>query len=63
MESTAFVLLKGVLQAAEVSDLLGWCQTGNPGKMLFISVLKKTQKKYDLHWVNGWKRVFQYSSI
>lgn len=31
MESTAFVLLEGVLQAAEVLDLLSWCQTGNLG--------------------------------
>lgn len=50
MESTAFVLLEGVLQAAEVLDLLSWCQTGNLGITRYYLF-----SKYDLHLVNGGK--------
>lgn len=43
VESTAFVLLEGVLQAVEVLDMLSWCQTGNLGITRYYK--KKKEKK------------------
>ncbi len=37
VESAAFVLLEGLLRAAEVLELLRWCQTGNLGITYFCA--------------------------